>query len=287
MIVKNTCKNLFRSIPFWLMLAVLIIAVFYSTILVNQYGVYMEEYNEVIWDTDSRYILDYDTYLKAVINSLNSILTPYMAMMTVIATVIILARDYNDNFFEIEKSCGISHFKYVFYRLFSIIFVNFIIMILLHFAMLYIYVYTRGGIADFGLWNLIKDSLIRLFRIDVFIGLPYIIFYTAFTYFIGTIFKRSIPAAVLGLLYSILCFIFGKHFMLAYGKSTEIFQDYLQPKPMKVFWFFYDLDTETFQNTIDHFKTSHETVAICIGLLLGISLLYAFISYLRIRKRTV
>lgn len=287
MIVKNTCKNLFRSIPFWLMLAVLIIAVFYSTILVNQYGVYMEEYNEVIWDTDSRYILDYDTYLKAVINSLNSILTPYMAMMTVIATVIILARDYNDNFFEIEKSCGVSHFKYVFYRLFSLVCVNFLILVLLHFAMLYIYTYTRGGIEGISLFELVKGSTLRLLRIDIFMGLPYIIFYTSFTYFIGTLFKRSIPAAVLGLLYSIFCYICGSYFMSTYGKSIEVFQDYFQPKPMKVFWFFYDYGTEEFQNTIDHFKTSHETVAICIGLLLGISLSYAFISYLRIRKRTV
>lgn len=287
MIVKNTCKNIFRSIPFWLMIAVLLIAVFYSVILSNQYGVYMKEYNEVIWDTDPRYILDYDTYLKAIINSLHSILNPYMAMLTVITTVIILSHDYNDEFFEIEKSCGISSLKYVFSRLFTLTCVNFIILVFIHFALVYIYVYTRGGLENMGIWDLIYESTLKLLRIELFIGLPYITFYVTFTYFIGTIFKRSIPAAVLGLLYSIFCFICGKHFMSVYGKPIEIFQDYLQPKPMKVFWFFYDYSTEEFQNTITHFKTSYETVTICICLLLGISLLYAFISYLRIRKRTV
>lgn len=287
MFYKVTWRNLIRSATFWLVLIVLGISVAYKSVISCQYEVYSQVYGEIIFDTDPRYILDYDTYLKVVLNNLNTILNPYLGIFAVATTAIVLTRDYKDHFFEIEKASNMSASKYLVSRVITLIAVIFSVLVLFHNTSVHAYVFSRGGVSNTELAHYFIDSSIRIFRSDLIFGLPYVVFYVCFTYSLGSIFKNGVYAAITGFSYALACMIFGMFFMSRYSKAIEFFQDYLKPSPMKVFWFLYDFDTEDFENTIAHFKTSSGTVAFCIIFLAGISMLYSLISYFRIRKRTV
>ena len=102
-IYKTTLKNLFRSVIFWMMFVVFGFVVF--ELLTNgSYGYFSFEYNETIRDTDPRFVIDYHQYIQRIYNIVQSTLMYYaMPLFTSVSVVIILNRDYGDNYYEIEN----------------------------------------------------------------------------------------------------------------------------------------------------------------------------------------
>ena len=269
---KNTLKNLIRSTTFWLLVAVLAIVVIQG---VNE-GFYLV-------DTEPDFVLTYQMYIQSIINSLASKLLMYaLPIFAVITVVLVLNRDYGDKFFEIEKAANVRPTSYLYGRLSALISVNFLALFLSNLLCMYWYLYTRGGVEGLTAWKVISETFVRVLRVDIFVGMPSLIFYIGLTYFVGAIFKNGIPAAIVGMGYSL--GFYAAYLMLRFRISEDYF-NYFSPIPKKLRQFFHYYDTEWFEDTIKRQNTSVADVAFCISFLVGIAAVCSLISYLCLRKR--
>ena len=269
---KNTLKNLIRSTTFWLIVAVLAIVVIQG---VNE-GFYLV-------DTEPDFVLTYQMYIQSIINSLASKLLMYaLPVFAVVTVVLVLNRDYGDKFFEIEKAANVKPASYLYGRLSALICINFLALFLSNLLCMYWYLYTRGGVEGLTTWEAISETFIRVLRVDIFVGMPSLIFYIGLTYFAGAIFKNGIPAAIVGMGYAI--GFYAGYITLRLRISEEYFS-YFSPIPQKLRRFFHYYDTEWFEDTIKRHNTSVADVAFCISFLVGIAVVCSFISYFRLRKR--
>lgn len=279
---KTTIKNLFRSVTFWLTVIVLIVVALHSSLSAS-HGYFSDEYKELIWDTDSQYILEYKTFIQKINNSISDLITYIVPIFSIITTVIILNHDYGDKFFEIEKAGGMKPSCYVLGKISALISIDIIISIIVSFFSLNLYVFTRGGVSGMGLWDYISESSLRLLRSDAYRIIPCVIFYVCFTYLIGALFHSRIAAAVGGLSYAVFCYANALFNVTKEGWFIE----YVTPNPTKLSFYMHYYDTEWFENTLNVMKTSTFDAFVCIALLIGLGVVFATLSYLRIRKRTV
>ncbi len=246
-------------------------------------GFYSIELNEMIVDTDPRYILGYGSYVQRVSNTMSGELLYYaMPLFTAITTVLVLNRDHGDNFFEIEKAAGINPAKYVFARLLALFTLNLIVVTIMAYFYLHLYVFTRGGVNNLGLWAYIADSTVRMMRMIVFRAVPTIVFYIGFTYCIGSLFKSGIIAALSSIGY-VIFYTVGN--LMLRNRVAPIYWNYLSPDPKKLQSYFHYYDHEEFEFMLQSSNTSLGKAVLCIGILVGLGALYTAIAYLRTRKR--
>ena len=124
-VYKTTLKNLFRSLIFWLA-AAFVIGVTVYEFSKGHYGEYDHTLNEMIYDTDPRFVLSYIHYKSLMQNvCISDVMYYAMPIFTVISTVLVLNRDYGDQFFEIEKASGVKAITYTGGRLAALVTVNF------------------------------------------------------------------------------------------------------------------------------------------------------------------
>lgn len=279
---KTTIKNLFRSTTFWLTVIVFIVVALHNALSAS-HGYFSDEYKELIWDTDSRYVLEYKSFIQRINNNISSLLVYIIPIFSVVSTVIILNRDYGDKFFEIEKAGGMKPSCYILGKVSALISVDIIISVIVSFLSLNLYVFTRNGVNGMELWNYITESSIRLLRADVYRIIPCVIFYVCFTYFIGALCNSRVAAAIGGLCYAVFCYANALFNVTKEGWYIE----YVTPNPTKLSFYMQYYDTEWFENTIKSLKTSTFDALMCIAILVGLGIVFAILSYLRIRKRTV
>ena len=269
---KNTFKNLIRSTTFWLIVAVLAVVVTQGAID-GFYG----------GDDDPNFALNYKDYVQCIINSLAAKLLMYaFPIFTVITVALVLNRDYGDKFFEIEKAANVKPSAYLYGRLTALLSVNFIILLLSNLLCMYLYLYIRDGVEELTTWEMISETFIRVLRVDIFVGMPSLVFYIGLTYFVGAIFKSGIPAAIVGLGHAIW---FYAGYLILRLHIGEWYFNYFSPVPKKLRQFFHYYDTEWFEDTIKRFDTSLAHVAFCISFLVGIAVLCSVVSHLRVRQR--
>lgn len=270
---KVTLKNLIRSKTFWLVLVVLLI----NTIHESLEGFYAD-------DDSPEMLLSFAEYIPCIVNSCCSHFLMYaMPVFTIITTVLVVNRDYGDHFYEIEKASGLKPSKYLLGRICALITINFIALFVMNLTDIHLYVFTRGGLTDIGIWNYLADSFIRVFRTDLFVAMPCLIFYISTTYFVGTLFKNGIVAAIAGFGYTM--FFYVSFLMYRFRIAAEYF-DYFSPVPWKLRRYFHFYDTEWFEDMIKTANTSLTDAAICITFLIGVGVLCSVASYLLIRKRS-
>lgn len=277
-IYKATFKNLFRTVTFWLCLAVYFIVAFQNATSIH-YGGYSQELKEVIVDTDPRFVLSYSNMCKEISNSARHLLQYILPIFTTITAVIILNRDYNDHFYEIEKAGGIKSSHYLFARVSALISLNYLIAVISHFFAFHFYVYTRGGVSGMHFEEYLTQTTYRLMINNFFRLLPCVIFFVCFTYCIGTLFKSRIIAALCGMSYTIISMIVYRFTLLKAG----LFLDYFTPNPGYLEKYLYGY----YYENIKVEGVTIEQAAMCLALFFGLSLVFSLISYFRIRKRTV
>ena len=271
---KTTIFNIIRSFTFWLIIGVLSIVSIHSTIE----GFYLG-------DNNPAFVLDYQSYVQCFVNSLAAKLLMYaFPVFTVVTAVLILNRDYNDKFFEIEKAANIKPSVYLLGRLLAIFTINFIVLLLTNLLCMYWYVFTRGGVDGLTSWQVISETFVRVLRVDIFIGIPNLLFYIGITYFIGTVFKNGLPAAITSIAY-IIAFYAGN--LMFRNQISEDYFNYYSPIPRKLRYYFHYYDTEWFEDTLKRFNTSLKDVMFCAMFLIGCMILCSLISYINIRRRNL
>ena len=284
---KNTFKTLFRFPSFWMVVLVGTVYGIYNEVVQSSYGYMDMEIYEMIWDTDPRYILDFQSYIKLFANMANFLSTHISTMVCAVSTAVILLRDYGDRFFEIEKAAGLKTSAYVCGRIISLTAVNVIYNFALISTCLFSYVITRGGVDGMAPFATFTDAFVRLVLLELIICIPAILVSIAITYLIGALFKNGIAAAVGGLVYSLVYMIIGRFFGWQGGEIMEMIRNYFAPVPKKVFWFMYYFRTEWEEMPLETFNTSAKHVAASVTAFVIFTAVITLIIYFKTKKRTV
>ncbi len=278
---KNTLKNIVRAPTFWLLM-LLFVFEFINEITTPSFGGYDSTHTEFLNDTDPRFVVGYNTYIKKIANSAASLMRETMPFIIAVTTVLVLNRDYGDNFYEIEKAAGIKPRYYILGRLTALATFHIVIGAIADLVLFHTYIFTRGGVPSLDLFTYLTDSTVRLMRIYFFTAIPPILFYIAFTYFLGALFRSGIPAAVVSIGYVL--FNSEVYYKIRFRIDPR-YGEYLKPYPDKLMAYFYHYDTKDFESTLKMLDTSLGKAALCICILVGLAVVYSAIAYIRTRTR--
>ena len=281
-IYRSTVRNMVRSVTFWLCVSILLV-VTVETGLRTVYGVFDPDLGEMIWDSDPRYVLEHMPYIQQVNNSISRLMVYILPCFYVITTVIILARDLGDGFFEIEKAGGVKPLRYLAARITALFSINAIVSLIAGVISLQIYVLTRGGVSGMAFWEYFADGTFRVIRSGIIRILPCMAFYICLTYCLGSLTKSRIAASVGGLSYMLFCY-----FNNLFNVTKEgLFVEYLTPNPFKLQMYMHYFGTDSHEDLIEIMNTSAWDALLCILFLCGCGGIFSLISWWNIRKRTV
>lgn len=272
---RNTVKTLFRSATFWLVFTVF-------AVIMIRYGIVDHVTYAPGFEPPPQ--ISYNQYASAVDNAIHagSLIYP-LAILVVIATVLVLNRDYGDSFYEIEKAADVKPSRYLFGRLSAVVAITFAAQWVLTFAAMHMNVLKRGGVEGLSTLQYIGDSLFRITRTNLCIALPHILFYVGITYLIGAIFKNGIVAAVGGFANAIAFYVINYIYHNALWSKTYL--DYFSPMPEKLRHYFAYVGLDTEEMMFGMFDTSLGKAMACIAFLVGVFAVCTVIAYARIRKR--
>ena len=284
---KNTVKTLFRSPSFWMVVLVGTVYAVYNEVIVSHYGYVDMATYEMIWDTDPRYILDFQSYIKLFANMSNVICMIPSALLCTVSTAVILMRDYGDRFFEIEKAAGMKPSAYVYGRFVSLTVINTAFHFILLNLCLFSYVITRSGVDGMTALNTFTDGFVRNIFLELIMAVPSILIYLCVTYIIGAVFHNGIAAAVGGIAYALFNMVLNNFFGWSGGEIIAVIRDYLSPVPKKVFWFMYYFRTEWEEMPLETFNTSAKYVVTSVTAFVIFTAVITLIIYFKTKKRTV
>lgn len=286
---RSTIKSVLRSVTFWLLLAMfLVILVRYGIQQVQVYWDTAESVQNAMQSLDPDYMMpeqiSFQAYVSEVDNLVHagSLIYP-LALLVIITTVLVLNRDYGDQFYEIEKAAGMKPSVYLLGRLSAITAVAFIVQWVTSFAILQVCVFGKGGVEEMSFLQYLGDALFRLTRTNLCAALPYILFYVGITYFLGTLFKNGIAAASGGFIYAIAFFVI--NLLYRHEQALEFYTEYLAPMPNKLRHFIAYWGLENEQQMFARFGTSLGKALVCVAFLVGVGAVCSLFSYLLIRRR--
>lgn len=266
---KNTIKNMFRSPTFWLMFVFLLGICVYKSFRTSYRGVY-----------------GYETYVQNVRNCVVAAVCMYaMPLFTVSSVAVVLKRDFNDNFYEIEKAYGVKSGCYLTARLAALLTVNFIVVLIAVFFNFHLSTALRSMVKDMTLGTYLLDSTVRLFCFSVVVAFPCVLFYVGLAFGIGNLFRSSLASAITGVAYIVAYFvvylIFRLKLMFEYG--IDLFA-WLPGLPRHVIDYFKYYGTDRYENYVK--SLSLTDVFLAFGIIFASFALFYVLSYLRQRKRT-
>lgn len=278
---KNTLKNIVRSTTFWLLL---LLFVFKIIEVITKYsaGYYDLTLQETIWDTDPRFIVGRSLYLKNTFNEGRSLSLQILPFITAVATVLVLNRDYGDNFYEIEKAAGVKPSHYLFARLTALATLLAGLGAFFSLVNFHTYFISKGLMPSMDLFTYITDSAFRVLRTYLFVSVPVILFYIGFTYCMGTLFRNGIAAAVVSIGYVLLNFVIYRYFRF---RITPLWKDYLATSPHKLAGYFDSINRENVEEMLELYETNLLEAVLCLCILVGLAVVYSVVAYLRTRKR--
>ncbi len=282
---RITLQNLFRSPLFWLTVLLVTGVTIYEGQNLS-YGYYDEALNETIFDTDPRFVLNFQTYVQHVSNTCGAQIMVYaLPLFAVITSALILMRDYGDKFFEIERAAGIKPARYVWGRAAALVTVNTVMTFVQCFLCFYWYVFTRGGVDGMDTMTMLGDSVIRLTRSTLLLSLPAVLFYATLTYGVGCLCKNWIPAAALSVAYSQLPLLMNYTVSVRLLRIYETYENYIKPIPGHMRHYLHYYDTEWHEKILENFGIKPWDPWICLSVILGSTLLYLLLSHLCVRRR--
>ena len=287
---KTTLKNLTRALLLWI--AFVFVFAVAMKIAVGGYRtqVVFDENGEVkfpleyINDYHPDFMHDYGAYVQTLMNGSDGWIMQYsMPLFAVISVLLILNRDYRDNFFEIEKAGGVKPRTYFFGRLAGILTVNIIVGYFVYAFSVNWYFLRRNYLmhCDFTWAEYLSETFIRITRSFFCFSFLGILFYIAITYLVGTFMKSGFGGAVAGIGYLLFMRVGFNSAML---RSGDLY-NFLSPSPMHMssYWGWYD--SEWFNEKAFHNPWTTEELILHTAILVGVSLLFLAGAYMLTRKR--
>ena len=278
---QNTLKTLLRSWTFWIALAIYLLIALSSGAEVD----YLEGY-----EPDALSLWEYNQYINNLVYGCLVYALPVFAFIT---TVLVLNRDYGDQFFEIEKAAGCRLSGYFFGRLSVVVTLQLAVLLLECAVRLHVYVAGWGGVEGLSFGAYLGDSAFRLFY-TVFAGaLPCILFYVGLTYMVGSLFRNGVAAAMAGFGYTLVFSVLLRFKMVLTRmhqyKLAEVYFNYFchMPDKLRFYLFFWNVEGGQVYMVMYGHETSLGSAALCIAILCGFFAIFTAVSWLRLRKREI
>ncbi len=186
---RNTVKTLVRTPLFWAMMFL----IFVSIIINVKMTAYGQQLNgELIWDTDSRYVLSYDKFIQIIPNHLShSVMFYAIPTFAVVTAMIVMVNDYGKGFFEVEKAGGTRTLTRMFGKFSALVVINSFVALAASFLAINYYYFSRGGVNGHNFWECFGFSTIRILRTFLFCELPAILVFLSLALVCGAILKKG------------------------------------------------------------------------------------------------
>lgn len=277
----NTVKTLLRSVTFWLVFTVFAVILVYYGI---QQG-FTSHYVEIPGFTPPKQ-LSFFSYAQEIDNLVHAGSTIYpLAILVVITTVLVLNRDYGDQFYEIEKAADARPLHYLFGRLCAIVTVTFVVQWVLSLGVLQLCVLPQGGVEGLSPLRYLGESLFRVTCINLCTALPHILFYVGLTYLLGTLFRNGIVAASGGFISAIVFFMI--YTMYRHEMWAETYIGYLSPMPGKLRSYFAYVGLENEEMMFGMMSTSLGKAMLGLVFLIGVFVVCTLVAYALLWKREI
>lgn len=268
---KASMKSLLRSVTFWLAMGTFIFIVIQRAS--GQFHIMNEYYTE--WE-----------YCQFMSNLLSSTILYFsLPFFTITTSTLLLTGDYGDSFFEIEKAGGIRPLHYLLGRVFAVTTLVFTVETVLSFAYLYGYTFMNGGVTDHSWGWFFADSALRMTASNMLMALPNILFYTGLTFVCGALFKSGLLGAGGGFLHMIAFYVIKS--LKRFDVDWMTYFDYFTPIPQKVRYFCWYTGITDGDLWLKAYDVTAWDVMLNVGWVIGISLLFFFAAWMRLRKREV
>ncbi len=279
-----TMKTIVRSPITWAAAALMLGVVLYYS-YIGSYGTVDLTTYETIMDRDPRFVIEYNVYIQHFLNTIRRDLMYFgIPLFCVIVTGIVLARDWRDNFYEVEHAGNIHPSTYFFGRFFAVsLFLNSFTLIMYIFSF-HLYVITRGGVPSLTPWEYFFDSNVRLLREFFITGLPGVLVFSGVTFVACNITKSGTIGTSAGIVYVI--FEYLAKTVLA-RRMPQIYKNFFTPTPSYLYQYWAYYDTEWFDVKFPHNPFTTGEMLLCLGILYSAVVLFAFISYICIKRRKV
>lgn len=233
-VYKSSIKNLFRSLLFWATLALVFFIVIHG-ITQSSTGYLDSELGETIWDTDPRYVMDYKQHEQYIDNAIHRVTYYAIPIFVVVAAALIVMRDHEDDFFEIEHSGNVSPSTYFFGRFAAQLSVVLPTCIIGSFVSVYGYYFTRGGIPEFTLGYYLTTSLAQIMREIFAVALPMILMYIGIVFFAANVLHSGFAGGVAGMGLVLFDYIANRHLQ---RNISDVYFKYISPiaKNLYFYW---------------------------------------------------
>lgn len=282
---KNTMKTILRSRTAWLAL-LLIAAVLIVDMVSGHYGYYDFDLGELIYDTDPRYVLEYDIYRQNVLHNTAcaTVMLYALPLFAVLSTIVVLLRDLGDRYFEIEKAGNVRPIAYFSARVLGIMTISIIVALGATCFGVYGYVISRGGVSGYPFSAILADAFPRILRYVGVMMVPILLALVCATLCIGNIVRHSLLAALVPLFYLV-----GNYLYTLMGSINgwKPYFQYLSNSPDRLRWYLAALDRPDPLAVMTAMGTSLTQALICIGITLGAAVLWSAVAVWRIRAREV
>ena len=284
-IYKTTLKTILRSRTAWLALA-LVGTVISIYAIRGGHGYYDMATGEMIYDTDSRYLLSFETYRQTVLMNYacGSTMLYLFPLFAIIATLAVLLRDFGDTYFEIEKAGNVRPLSYYVARLLGIMSVVMVVAIGLGFFWIYWYVFSRGGVDGYSAGFVLKDVFLRVWKYVIGLMLPILLAIVSATLCLGNLFHNALFAALGTLAFVVVNYLC---WCVRHARGWLPYFHYLSTVPHKLHMVLAAYDREDPIGFMNLQSTNPKLALVCVGIAVGAALLYSIIAHLRIRSREI
>ncbi len=285
---KATLKNLARAALLWIM-ALLVIGVVIERTSSANYGTVIVENNEIVaeyTDLDPEFPFDFQLYVQALRNNFGGLSVYATPLFGIISVMLVLSRDYKDNFFEIDTSGGVRASTYFFGRLAAILTVNIAVGLITNLFYNHLYCITRDIMGDLSmsLWGYISETTVRVLRLYFLGMLPGVLFYIGLTYMAGSLLKSGFLGSLVSSSYVIFLYASGRT-NISFKMST--LYNFMDPHAhgFYAYWGYYD--TEWFTDKALRNPWSAEELILHTSIIAGVGIIGFLVSYFCIKKRTI
>ena len=282
---RTTMKTIFRTPLIWAIVLLMFgIGVIY--ILSSHYRGVDILTNEIILDTDPRFVLLFDRYIHMLVNTMwtEPLMMYIVPLLCIIVSGVILTRDWRDSFYEIDNAGDVGALSYFFGRLFAVFTFCTIAALLEELLAFHLYCITRGGLADMAMWDYVIDSNVRILRMFFIVVIPGILFFIGLTFFVGNLTKSGVAGIIIGSSYVLFEYLAKTTFQ---WKMPALYKDYLSPTSKNLYQYWTFFDTEWFNVKFPHNPFSTEQMLLCLGILYLIAVSLAVGSYICVRRRKI
>lgn len=209
--------------------------------------------------------------------------------VSIVLTLLILNRDYNDNFYEIENAANVKLIAYFLGRMFGIAAAFQCIHYIFAAVMTNISVIRWGGVEGMSFGSYLLDMISGGLLHEITEVLPCVLFYASLTYAFASLFRNNFVGGIVGFLHFISYRFLPGSWKLKgiWRTAVEFYIDYMCQSPGKLVAYIQHCTLENRERYFAMAATSLGKAAIALGIIIAFITIFSVLACRCIRKREV